>query len=119
MKYKIKEKDVFIQYNCMNTSNVIIIGKGSGYGTINITRDGWDSLETLEIRHVGKVSIDTRSTTKTKKSILISSCDELRSSSTSQWGTSTVFESIKRVYIGIVLGYNTDDMKSVVSIVRE
>lgn len=117
VQYNIKEKDVFIQYDCMNTSNVIIIGKGDGYGTINITREGCDSLKTLEIRHVGKVLIDGKSATKTKVAVLISSCDELRSSSESKWGETVVFESIKKVYLGRIT-YNTENYQPTVSIGR-
>lgn len=104
VKYKIKEKNVFMSYNCTNASNVIIIGKGSGYGTINITSDAWNNIKNLEIRHVGTVSIEGKADTNSRNSIVISSCDELYSSTATHWGVTTIFESIKKVTVKKIIG---------------
>lgn len=104
MKYKIKERNVVVQYNCKSSSNVIFTGKGSGYGTINITSEAWNSLKNLEIRNVGKVLIEGAATENARRSIIIASCDELRSSLATHWGRITVFESIKKVFVQTIKG---------------
>lgn len=113
-KYKIMEKDFVMHFDCTNASTLIIIGKRPGYGIINITSNGWNALTNLEIRHVGKVFIEGGASENTRKSILISSCDELRSSKATHWGVITVFESIKNVFIEKIVGEK--EKKSIVSI---
>lgn len=115
VRYNIKVKDVALTYECTGVSHVTIIGKGAEYGTsIKISSEGWKSLKTLEIRHVGKVTIEGNAETNNRNSIIISSCGELTSSSATHWGVTTIIESVKKVSVVNVQG--DKEKNSIVSI---
>lgn len=78
---------------------MIFIGPGSRYGSINITSEAWNSLTHLEIRHVGKVSIEGQAVNNARNSITIASVNELRASKATHWGKTTIFDNIQNVYV--------------------